>query len=133
MDVNDNDNINDCSGGGDNGGMDMRKLRGGSREKWIRSDPTAPPVLRIKWGVCASYMGCIAGGWRRGGDGPIIGHSVQGRGFVNPPLRMVIWDLSGTLTASEEPVPLRPVFRLTIIIRLPIYTNFRPRPYFVVH
>ena len=133
MDVNDNGNTNDGGGGGDNGGMDMIKLRGGSREKWIGSNPTGTQVLGRQWEGYASSKGCITLGWRRGGDGPIIGHSVQGRGFVNPPLRMVIWDLSGTLTASEEPVPLRPVFRLTIIIRLPIYTNFRPRPYFVMH
>ena len=45
VDVNDNNNINYCGGGGENGGMDMRKLRGGSRKKWIGSDLTVPPVL----------------------------------------------------------------------------------------
>ena len=133
VDVNDNDNINDCCGGGDNGGMDMRKLRGGYREKWIGFDPTASPVLGRQLGGCASSRGCITVGRRRVVDGPIRGHSVRDRGFINPPLRMVIWDIFGNLTASEEPVPLRPVFHLTISIRLPIYTNDHPHPYCVMH
>ena len=123
MAVNDIDNINDGGGGGDNGGMDMSKLRGVSRENWIGSDPTAPPVLGRRRGGCKYSRDCITGGWGRGGDGPIRGRSERGRGFVNPPLRMVMWDISGASAASEEPVPLRPVSHLTICITLPMYTR----------
>ena len=75
-------------------------------------------------GVLCLIWGCITGGCMGVGDGHIRGCSVQGRGFVNPPPIMVIWDLSGALAASEEPMPLRPVSHLTISIRLPIYAVY---------
>ena len=58
---------------------------------------------------------------------------MRGRVFVNPPLMMVMWDLSGASAASEEPVPLSMVSHLTISITLPIYTNYHSHLYFVLH
>ena len=44
-----NDNISGGGGGGDNSGMNMSKLRGKSREKWLGSNPTEPPVMVRRW------------------------------------------------------------------------------------
>ena len=51
MAVNDNNNDNINDGGGDNSGMDMSKLRGKSREKWLGSNPTDPPVMVRRCGA----------------------------------------------------------------------------------
>ena len=99
----------------------------------IGYDLAALPMLGIRWGVFDFLRGYITWGWGIDGDGPNRVSYVRGRGFVKPPLRMIIWDLSGALAALEDPMPLRPVSHLLIRIRSPIYTNYHPHPYYVMH
>ena len=52
-----NDNISGDGGGGDNSGMNMSKLRGKSREKWMGSNQTEPSVMVRRWGAVLPHGG----------------------------------------------------------------------------